>query len=93
MVLTPPHTPNANAFAERWVRTVREECLDHLLIFSQRHLRRVLQEYIAYYNQARPHQALEQQAPIPFVPPLPAGPIRRRDILGGLIHDSYRDAA
>jgi transposase InsO family protein len=93
MVLTPPQTPNANAFAERWVCTVREECLDYLLIFSQRHLRRVLQEYIAYYNNARPHQGLEQQAPVPFVPSLPEGSICRRDVLGGLIHDYYREAA
>jgi putative transposase len=93
MVRTPPQTPNANAFAERWVRTVREECLDHLLIFSQRHLRRVLQAYITYYNTARPHQGLEQQAPIPFVPPVPTGSIRRRDVLDGLIHDCYREAA
>ncbi len=93
MVLTPPQTPNANAFAERWVRTVREECLDHLLIFSERQLRRVLQEYIAYSNTARPHQGLEQQAPIPFVSPVPTGSIRRRDVLGGRIHDYYREAA
>jgi putative transposase len=73
MVLTPPQAPNTNAFAERWIRTVREECLNHLLIFGERHLRRVLQGYSAYYNNARPHQGLEQQAPIPFVPPLPGG--------------------
>ncbi len=92
MVLTPPQTPNANAFAERWIRTVREECLDHLLIFSEWHLRRVLKEYISYYNSARPHQGLEQQAPIPFVSSLPEGPVCRRDVLDGLIHDYYREA-
>src|SRR5450432_776530 len=54
IVLTPPQAPNANAVAERWVRTVREECLDHLLIFSERQLRHMLTEYVAYYNHARP---------------------------------------
>ena len=93
IVLTPPQAPNANAVAERWVRTVREECLDHMLIFGERHLRRVLQEYITYYNTARPLGGLEQQAPIPFAPPLSSGPIRCRDVLNGLIHDYYRDAA
>ncbi|MEP7289657.1 MAG: integrase core domain-containing protein [Chloroflexota bacterium] len=52
---TPVRAPNANAFAERWVRTVRNECLDKLLIFNEVHLRQVLREYIAYYNAARPH--------------------------------------
>jgi putative transposase len=93
IVLTPPQAPNANAFAERWVRTVREECLDHLLIFGERHLLRVLKEYIAYYDQARPHQSLQQQTPIPYVPCLPEGVIRHRAVLGGLIHDYYREAA
>ena len=80
-------------YAERWVRTVREECLDHLLIFSERQLRHVLTEYAAYYNHARPHQGLQQQAPIPFSPSLPHGVIHRRDVLDGLIHDYYREAA
>jgi putative transposase len=93
IILTPPHAPNANAFAERWVCTVREECLDHLLIFGERHLLRVLKEYIAYYIQARPHQGLQQQTPIPYAPCLPEGVIHRRAVLGGLIHDYYREAA
>ena len=61
--LTPKRTPNANAFAERWVRSVREECLDHLLIWNEAHLRRVLDEYVSYFNQRRPHQGLEQDTP------------------------------
>jgi putative transposase len=93
IILAPPQAPNANAFAERWVRTVREECLDHMLIFSEQQLLRVLKEYLAYYNHARPHQGLEQQAPIPFALPLPEGSIRRHAVLGGLIHDYYREAA
>ena len=75
------------------MRTICEECLDHLLIFSERHLLHVLKAYIAYSNHARPYQGLEQQAPIPLVPCLPEGPIRRRDVLGGLIHDNDREAA
>jgi putative transposase len=93
IILTPPQAPNANAFAERWVRSVREECLDHLLIFGERHLRRVLKEYVVYYNGARPHRGLQQQTPIPFVPCGSEGLIRRRDALDGLIHDYYREAA
>lgn len=93
IVLTPPQAPNANAVAERWIRTVREESLDHLLIFGERHLQGMLQEYIGYYNTARPHQGLAQQAPLPYVVPLPVGPVRRRDVLEGLIHDYYREAA
>ena len=62
-ILTPYRTPNANAYAERWVRSVREECLDHLLIINEQHLHHVLREYSQYYNQARPHQGIAQQIP------------------------------
>jgi transposase InsO family protein len=92
-VLTPYRAPNANAVAERWVRSVRTECLDQLLIVNETHLRRVLREYIDYYDKARPHQGLAQQAPIPF----PRGPSHGenhcRDVLGGIIHDYRREAA
>jgi hypothetical protein len=57
VVLTLYRAPNANAYAERWVRSVREECLDHLLISNERHLEHVLREYCQYYNQARPREA------------------------------------
>src|SRR5258708_18863845 len=66
IVLTPFQAPKANAVAERWVRSIREECLDQLLILTQRHLWNVRTEYTAHYNAARPYQGLEQQAPIPF---------------------------
>jgi hypothetical protein len=56
VVRTPIQAPNANTYAERWIRTVREECLNHLLILNEKHLRRVLQAFIEYYNTARPHQ-------------------------------------
>jgi hypothetical protein len=91
-VLTPYQAPNANAFAERWVRSVREECLDRLLIVNQTHLRRVLREYVDYYNTAHPHQGLQQQAPIPFRRGPATGPIACRDVLGGILHDYRREA-
>lgn len=90
---TPYRTPIANAHAERWVRSVRGECLDHLLIVNEAHLRHVLAGYIAHYNRARPHQGLAQQTPVPFAPRARAGPVRRRDVLGGLIHEYDREAA
>jgi putative transposase len=77
IVLTPAQASNANAFAERWIRSVREECLDHLLIFGQRSLNSTLAEYVDYYNQARPHQGLDQQTPIPSYGQKPH-PERRR---------------
>ena len=92
-VLTPYHAPNANAFAERWIRSVRQECLDRLFIINQVHLRRVLREYVDYYNTARPHQGLDQQAPISF----PSGPVTGtivcRNVLGGILLDYRRQVA
>jgi transposase InsO family protein len=67
--------------------------LDRLFILSEGHLRRVLREYVDYYNCARPHQGLNQQLPIPHQPIRPMGEIRCRDVLSGLIHDYYRAAA
>ncbi len=93
VVRTPYRAPTANAFAERWVRSVRAACLDHLLIVNEAHLRHVLAGYGAHYNRARPHQGLEQQPPVPFTPSARAGPIRRHDVLGGLIHEYDRAAA
>jgi len=90
---TPYRTPVANAFAERWVRSVREECLDKLLVFGETHLRRVLLEYTTYFNCARPHQGLEQRCPIPITRPVKTGPVKCRDVLGGVIHDYHREAA
>src|SRR5579864_6384666 len=84
-VLTPYHAPNTNAIAERWIRSVRGECLDQLLIVNETHLRRVLKEYIEYYNRARPHQGLQQQAPIPFQRGPEHGSVHCRDVLGGII--------
>jgi transposase InsO family protein len=93
IVLTPYRAPKANAFAERWVRSLREECLDHLLILNEHHLHRIVSEYVRFYNQARPHQGLGQHIPIPGRPRSPEGSIHRREVLGGLLNDYYRQAA
>jgi putative transposase len=97
VVLTPVQAPNANAFAERWVGTVRAECLDWLLIVGRRHLEQVLRVYIDHYNQHRPHRALRLKPPAPPADPDAADEARRdgvqrRDLLGGLLHE-YRRAA
>ena len=89
-VHTPFRAPRANAFAERWVRSIREECLDHILILNESHLCRVLKEYLEYYNHARPHQGIDQGFPVSGPIRTPRGPVRRRDVLGGVIHDYYR---
>jgi putative transposase len=60
---TPVHAPRANAVCERFLRNVRQECLDHLFIFDEKQLQRVLNAYVAYFNQARPHQGIGQQIP------------------------------
>jgi putative transposase len=93
VIPTPYRAPNANAFAERWIRSVREECLDKLLIINQAHLRRIMREYVVFFNTARPHQGIDQQIPIPNSTHNTNGPVRRRNVLGGIIHDYYRDAA
>ena len=72
---------------------MREECLDKLLIINQAHLRRVMREYVAFFNTARPHQGLEQQIPVSTITHENTGPVRCRAVLGGIIHDYYRDAA
>jgi putative transposase len=92
---SPPRAPRANAYAERWVSTIRRECLDRMLIFSERHLMHVLVQYEDHYNTHRPHRALEQRSPIdPDVsqPPCEMGVVRRTQVIGGLINE-YRHAA
>jgi putative transposase len=89
IVRTPIRAPRANAIAERFVGTLRRECLDHLLITGPRHLDVVLREYVQHYNGHRPHRALHQQPPAGGTPPRSEAAIRplRRDRLGGLIHE------
>ena len=94
VIRTPVRTPQANAFAERWVGTVRRDCLDWLLILGPQHLEHVLREYVRHYNVARPHRALHLRPPLPRGQPITAvGPVRRRDRLGGLLHEYSRYAA
>jgi putative transposase len=95
IVKTPARAPKANAIAERFVPTVRSECLDWLLILNRRHLERVLRIYLDHYNRQRPHRALDLHPPEPDErrESSPSGEICRRDRLGGLIHEYYRAAA
>jgi hypothetical protein len=79
--------------AGRWVGTARRECLDQLLILSERHLRRVLTAFVAHYNEWRPHQGLQRQCPVPLMPDGADGRIVRRAVLAGITHDYYREAA
>ncbi len=89
----PVEAPRANAIAERFVGTVRRECLDWLLVVNRRHLERVLRTFIGHYNGHRPHRALDLAAPDRAnVAPLPSRPsnvpgVNRRDRLGGLTHE------
>ena len=89
---TPFRAPRANAYCERFLGSVRRECLDHLLILHEQQFFRVLRAYGAYFNQARPHQGLQQQVPDSPACEARAGPIFAVPVLGGLHHE-YRRAA
>jgi putative transposase len=88
--------PKANAICERFLGSVRRECLDHLLLLGARHLRRVVAEYVTYFNQSRPHQGINQQIPDLIDQPSPPGlstqPVYSRLVLGGIHHDYQRAA-
>jgi transposase InsO family protein len=96
VINTPVRSPRANAFAERWVRTVRTECLDRMLILGRGQLERVLHEYVGHYNRERPHRGINLDVPAP-AGPLEARPpavnVVRNDVLGGLIHEYHPVAA
>jgi hypothetical protein len=96
VIRTPIRAPRANAYAERFVGTARKECLDWILVLGRRHLERVLRSYVEHYNRARPHRGIGRAVPHgPSSPPSPVEPndVRRRDILGGLIHEYHGAAA
>ncbi len=90
-LLTPIRAPRANAIAERLVGTLRRECLDHLIVLNERHLRSVLREFVGYYNAARPHRSLGLETPQPAARP-GVGAVRSRPVLGGLRHVYERAA-
>jgi putative transposase len=93
---TPYHAPRANAICERFLGSVRHECLDHLLILHEKQLHRVLNAYVQYFNRARPHQGIKQQIPEPHVGSVPpghaGGKVISSPVLGGLHHDYRRSA-
>jgi transposase InsO family protein len=95
VIKAPVRAPTARAHAERWVGSLRRECLDRLLIVGRRHLQHVLATYMSHYNTHRPHRALAQQPPLnqptdcdqPGAEPIAPQSVRRRDLLGSLIHE------
>jgi putative transposase len=91
VITAPVRAPKARAHAERWVGSVRRECLDRLLILGRRHLQHVLAAYVRHFNEHRPHRALGQLSPLsadqPLVDAIDLERLRRRDMLGGLIHE------
>jgi len=88
IIRTPVRAPRANTIVERWIGTLRRECLDYLLITGPRHLAVVLREYIEHYNTHRPHRSLGQHLPAGRAPPPSGVTVRplRRDRIGGLVH-------
>ncbi|MFN2469394.1 MAG: integrase core domain-containing protein [Gaiellaceae bacterium] len=89
VIRTPIQAPNANAHAERWTRTLRADCLDRILILASRHLEHLLRVYRRHYNEHRPQRALDLIPPDgrDTIPPDATNRLRRRDLLGGLIHE------
>ena len=94
IIRAPVRSPRANSFAERYMGTLRRECLDHLLIHSEQHLRQILAEYAKHYNDHRPHQSREQRPPLhkPGETIDATARIERRQAVQGLISE-YRRAA
>jgi putative transposase len=97
VIRTPIQAPRANAVCERFLGSVRRECVDHVLILGERHLGRILAEYIGRLNAARPHQAIGQRTPLPAVGTTPSwrratARVIAVPVLGGLHHE-YRSAA
>jgi hypothetical protein len=99
-VPTPYHAPDANSFAERWIRSAREECLNHLILFGLKSLQRVVRTYRAFHNDHRPHQGIDNRVPravrtgepVPEAISGPIGKVQCEESLGGLLK-SYRRAA
>ena len=94
VIKIPPRSPKANAYAERFVLTARTEVTDWMLIFGERHLRRVLAQYEAHYNGRRPHRGRQLRPPVPDHPVADLSQVRvkRRPVLGGLLNEYERAA-
>ena len=93
-IVTAPRSPWQNGYCERVIGTIRRECLDHVIVLGESHLRRVLKEYLAYYHGSRTHLGLEKDAPMPrAVQAQDIGPVISKPVLGGLHHRYYRKAA
>jgi transposase InsO family protein len=90
-IVTPVASPRANAIIERFIGTLRRECLDHLIILDEQHLRSVVKEFLGYYNFERPHRTLHLEPPVPALRSV-EGSVRSRPVLGGL-HHVYERAA
>ena len=90
----PPRTPNLNAYAERWIGSVKSECLDHLILFGQRSLAYVLQQYLAPHHRERNHQGLDNLIPFPDSRlEQTTGPVTKTERLGGLLQFYFPQAA
>jgi transposase InsO family protein len=92
VVQTPVHAPDCNAYAERFVRSIKEECVDRLVLLGEAHLRRALREFAAHYHHERNHQGLHDRLIVPAPTGPPDGAIRCRLRLGGLLRYYYRAA-
>ena len=93
VVRTPPSAPNCNAYAERFVRSIKEECLDRIVPLGERHLRRTLQEFVAHYHRERNHQGLVNELIERPSAQRVTGPVRCRQRVGGILNFYYRPAA
>jgi putative transposase len=93
VIRLPARSPDLNGYAERWIRSLRQECLDHIIILNEAHLRWVLGEYVRYYNERRPHQSLQHLPPEALAEYPCQGEVACRPVVGGIINDYYRLAA
>jgi len=93
VIRLPARSPDLNGYAERWIGSLRQECLDRIIILNEAHLRWVLEEYVRYYNERRPHQSLQHLPPEALAEYPGQGEVVRRPVVGGIINDYYRRAA
>ena len=87
----PPYSPNLNAYAERWVRSIKEDCLNHIVLLGEGSLRHAVSEYVEFYNHERPHQGLENElVASQLIETVTKGNVKVRSRLGGLLNFYYR---